>query len=252
MKPIYTTIPVKLIEYTLVNRKVNYLMLFVYFKYIASGHVKYNNDNIRAWATDIDMSERWTRDALKWMVKNKWITVNNKKGSYRIISYEQLCRKLKIDSTSAVKYEPDDFSGFKDFSSATVITYYLKLKNYTDKKKSQSVSSLIDTSKSWYFYSKGFCAMPISYLAKRLGVSNSTANNLKKCAVKSNFIEVRKHFRILLDGKGNKITIEHLPFIKEEYPIMAGRLRTNGKYISIVDADIMKSEIHTKRKRYKY
>jgi len=241
-----------LIKYALVNRKVNHLMLFIYFKHIASGHIKYNNDNIKAWSTDINMSERWTKDALKWMVRKKWITVNSKKETYRIISYNQLCKQLKIHSLSATIYEPHDFSGFKDFSCAVIITYYLKFKNFRDKKKNQSVSSLIDTSSSWYFYSKGFCAMPISYLAKCLGVSNSTANKYKKCAVKSNFLEVRRHFRTLLDGKGNKLTIEHLPFIKAARPDMAGRLRTNGKYINIVEADIMKSEIHTKRKRYKY
>lgn len=252
MKPIYTSIPIMLIKYALVNRKVNHLMLFIYFKHIASGHIKYNNDNIKAWATDIDMSERWVRDALKWMVKNKWITVNREKKSYRIISYKQLCKQLGITSISAIIYEPDDFSGFRNFCCAVVITHFLKLKNYMDKKKSQSVSSLIDTSSSWYFYSRGFCAMPISYLAKCLGVSKPTADNYKKCAIKSKLLEVRKHFRILIDGEGNKITTEHLPSLKAVYRNMAGRLRTNGRYVSIVEADIMKSEIFTKRKRYKY
>lgn len=252
MKPIYTTIPVMLIKYALINRKVNHLMLFIYLKYIASGHIKYNNDNIKAWATDINMSERWVKDALKWMVTNKWITVNRKKKSYRIISYKQLCKQLEITSISATIYQPDDFSGFKNFCCAVVITHFLKLKNYMDKKKNQSVSSLTDTSSNWYFYSKGFCAMPISYLAKCLGVSNAAADKYKKCAVKSNFLEVRKHFKTLTDSYGNKLTIEHLPSLKAVYPHLAGRFRINGKYVSIVEADIMKSEIFTKRKRYKY
>jgi hypothetical protein len=241
-----------LIKYALVNRKVNHLMLFIYFKHIASGHIKYSNDNIKTWANDINMSERWVRDALKWMVRNKWITVNQKKKSYRIISYKQLCKQLEITSISAIIYEQDDFSEFKNVCCAAVITHYLKFKKYMDKKKNQSVSSLTDTSSSWYFYSKGFCAMPISYLARCLGVSNSTANKFKKCAIKSNLIDVRKNFRKLFDGNGNMLTIEHLPYLKEACPNMAGRLRTNGKYLSIVEADIIKSEIFTKRKRYKY
>ena len=252
MKPIYTTIPVMLIKYALVNRKVNHLMLFVYFKYIASGHIKYDNDNVKAWATDINMSERWVKDALKWMVRNKWITVNSKKRSYRIISYKQLCEKLKINSMSATIYEPDDFSEFKEFCCAVVITYYIKLKNYMDKKKSQSVSSLTDTSSSWYFYSRGFCAMPITYLAKCLGVCNSTANKFKKCAINSRLIDVKKHFRPLYGSNGKRLGIEHLNYVKMTYPSKAGRIRTNGKYLSLVEADIMKSEIYTKRKRNKH
>lgn len=252
MKPIYTTIPVMLIKYALVNRKVNHLMLFVYFKYIASGHIKYNNDNIKVWATDINMSERWVKDALKWMLKNRWITVNSKRKSYRIISYKQLCEKLKINSTSATIYEPDDFSEFKEFCCAVVITYFIKLKNYMDKKKSQSVSSLTDTSSSWYFYSKGFCSMPISYLAKCIGVSNSTANNFKQYAINSGFIDVRKHFKPLYGSDGERLGIEHLTYAKKAYPSKSGRIRTNGKYLSLVEADIMKSEIYTKRKRNKH
>lgn len=252
MKPIYTSIPIMLIKHALVNRKVNHLMLFVYFKYIASGHVKYSNENIKAWSTDIGMSERWVKDAIKWMIGNKWITVNSKKGSYRIISYKQLCKKLKINSTAAIIYELDDFYGFKNFCCAAVITYFLKLKSYMDKKKNQSVSSLTDPNSSWYFYSKEFCAMPISYLAKCLGVSNSAACKYKKCAIQSNLIIARKHFRNLVDENGNKWTIEHLESYKTAHPNIAGRIRTNGKYITIVEADIMKSEMNTKRKRYKY
>ena len=92
--------------------------------------------------------------------------------------------------------------------------------------------------------------MPISYLAKYLGVSNSTANKFKKCAIKTGSIEVkRSHPIIFINGK--KLGIEHLQFYKSTFPKIAGRLRTDGKYLRIVEADIMKSEIITKRKRYK-
>lgn len=241
-----------LCSYALVNRKVNHLKLYIYFKQIASGHVKYSNDNIKAWANDINLSERWVRDALRWMIQNGWITVNTKRNSYRVVSYEQLCRKLDINSKSAAIYEQDDFSKFKEFCCAVVITYCLKYKVFSDKKNNQPVSSLTDPSMSWYFFSKGYYTLPINYLAKFLGVSSSTANNFKKCAISYNFINVKKHFRPLFGNDGLKLGIEHLHGFKKAFPSIAGRVRSNGSFLSIVDADFIKSEIYTKRKRYKY
>jgi hypothetical protein len=240
-----------LIQYALINRKVNHLMLWIYFKHIASGHLVYSSQNLKAWAVDINMSERWVKEAVKWLIKKGWVTVNTKKETYRVISYKQLCNKLKIRSTSAVIYEPDDFSEFKNYCCAVVITYYLKLKILTDK-KNQSVSNLDDSSMSWHFYSKGFHAMPTSYIAKCLDLSNSTANNYKKCAISTGKLQVKKHLRPIIDSLGKKLGKEHLNSYKATFPNMAGRVRTDGKYLKIVDSDLMKSEIKTKRKRYKH
>ncbi len=252
MRAIYTSIPTLLCKYALTNRKVNHLKLYVYFKQIASGHVKYSNDNIKSWANDINLSERWVKDALRWMIQNGWITVNTKRNSYRVVSYEQLCRKLEINSKSAAIYELEDFSKFKEFCCAVVITYCLKYKIFLDKKKNQSVSSLTDPSMSWYFYSKGYYALPINYLGKFLEVSSSTANNFKQLAIRCNFISVKKHFKPLLGSDGSKLGVEHLQSFKKTFPRIAGRVRSNGSFLSIVDADIIKSEVYTKRKRYKY
>ena len=95
MKATYTSIPVDLCQYALINNRVNHLKLFLYLKTTSSGHISMKNYNLySAWASDLELSERTIRNLFKWLIKNKWLTVNSKRVSYRIISYKQLNRKF--------------------------------------------------------------------------------------------------------------------------------------------------------------
>jgi hypothetical protein len=250
MKVIYTSIPVQLCEYALVNRKHNYLMLYIYLKHIGSGYVNHNNDCISTWASDLNKSERWIRDAIKWLIKKKWVTVNSKKQLLRIASYKQVLKRLNIDSVSAVIFEEEDFSNFKGFCCGATITYYLKRKRYNDRKK-WSASIMGDANMSHHFYQKGFYTMPLNYLAKCLGVSMSTANNFKKIAEQGKFLFVKSQIRILTDGNDNKITKDNYQVFKTCDEENAGRIRKGRKYLKIVEPDLIQSQITSRRKRLK-
>lgn len=246
MKPIYTTIPVELCQYALVQRKTNHLLLFIYLKYIASGHVKYDKYLYKAWAVDLCLSEKTIKNCIDWMIKEKWITVNNIKKSLRIIRYKQLFRKLNLKSKSAVRYEPDDFSGFTNFCCAVVVTIYLNKLRYMNKKQ-QSVLIMANTSKSCSNSSRGYYVLPISYLAKCLGVSNSTANNFKKRATEVGFLEVKKQLTTITDENNNKVTKDNLAIFQREDD-NPGRFRAGSKYLKKIEADLIKSHIKFKCK----
>ncbi len=250
MNSFYTTIPIALCEYAIKNRKVNHLKLFIYLKLISSGHLRYSKHIISAWATDIDMSERWTKDAIGWLISKGWITVNTKRKSYRIISYIQLCRKLQLNPRACVLFENDDMSNFRQFLSAAIITDCVKRKRFYHR-VSPSGSKLTDSSKNGFPYSKAYHPLPISYIAKSLGVTFSTANNIKKHALESGTVFKKKNIPFLLDGKGKKISIMHWEGVISNNPRIAGRLR-KGNFIRIVEADLIESYLPTKRKRYDY
>ncbi len=250
MKSFYTTIPIALCQYALKNRKANHLKLYTYFKLISSGHIKYSSHSISAWATDIGMSERWTKDAIQWLIKNGWITVNSKRKSYRIISYKQLCYKLELESRACALYENDDFSNFRQFLSAALITDCLKIIRIINR-KNRSGSRLTDSSMNGFNYSKTFHSLPISYIAKKLGITMSTANNIKRWALESRTVFKLSNTPYLLDGNGEKLGMEHWSGVIANNPMIAGRLR-KGKFIRIVEADLLKTYVLTKRKRYDY
>ena len=225
-------------------------MLFVYLKHISSGHLRFDTSLYKGWATDLNISERTVRNCITWLIKNKWITVNNKRKSLRIIQYSQLCRKLDLSRKLSCIYEPEDFSKFINFCCAVVITYYLNSKYWMDRKR-RSVFKMGNTSTNRNSYSNSFKTLPIRYLAKCLDVCNATANNYKKMAVEANFLTVKNQVNIITDVNGVKLSKELITVFKHEEKSVTGRLRLGKKYLKFVEADLIKSDIILKRKVYK-
>jgi len=251
MKYIYTTIPVELCTYALRNRKVNHMLLYVYLKHISSGHLRYDTSLYKIWAVDLDLSERTIRDCVKWLIRDKIITVNTKKSRIRVIGYKQLHKKLDFISFSAVRYEPDDFSGFYGFCCASVICYYLHRKKFSDKKR-RSESKMADSSKSRYSYPKGYYPFPIEYLAKCIDVSKSTANNYIRTAEAAGYITIKSQTSYLLDEKGNTIPANLMTTFKQNDKEYAKRLRVKKGQLVVIESNLILCHFSTLRKRFKY
>ncbi|MFK7107995.1 hypothetical protein [Flavobacterium oreochromis] len=249
MKPIYTTIPIELCLFALKNRKVNEVKLHIYLKHISSGHIKMNYNMYDVWAVDLELSPRTIRKCFEWLIKNKWITVNSKTNSYRLISYSQINRKQGFKSRKSVIFE-SDFKLFQNFCCAAMVTYYIRRKNFTDRKK-RSVPIMVGTSMNRNSCLKRFTQMPVAYLANCFSVSNKTAFSYKQKAKETGFIEVKKQQSYLNDDNGNKISSDKLIVFKKVTPEKAGRLRTKNGKIVIVESDMIKSTLIMKSKRLK-
>lgn len=251
MKTIYTTIPVQLCQYALLNGMTNHLKLYVYFKHIASGHLERKSSLYERWGVDVELSEKTVRKIINELIQKKWITVNSKRNSLRIISYAQLCRKLDIKSKMCVIYEPEEFSGFREFCCAAVYTYQANVKSWRGKNR-LSVSKMVGTSKNSNLHLKGYKTLPIRYFAKSVGVSISTANSFKQAAVKAGYIEVKRRVVNITDSNGKKIDRDMLSVIAIANEDLAPRLRIGKKYLKNVEADLIKSLLIIKKKRFKY
>jgi hypothetical protein len=211
--------------------------------------VQYSNDNIKVWATDLNKSSKWIKSALDWMISKGWITVNSKRKSYRIISYNQLHRKLRLTTMSGVVFEEDDFSNFKVFCNAALIDYVIRVKKYSDKKNKRSVSSMGGTSMNHNIsFPRGFYPMPISYLAAYLNISTTTAFNMKKSAREHNYISVKYQAEKLEFIKSKSDLLNYLKSYPDNKPYIRKRGRNEYVYIS---ADLIKSDLFIKRKRLK-
>jgi hypothetical protein len=252
MRSVYTTIPVALCEYAVVNRKVNYLKLYVYLKHISSGHIRFHSCLYEVWATDLKISAKTVKKYIDWLIVNKWITVNSKRGSYRIISYKQLCKKLKLKNRKAVKYDENNFIKFRGFCCGAVITYYMRKKNFSDRKRKWPEPQMDGFSMSHSRDPKGFYNLPIRYLCKCLGVSVSTANKYKQAAVEAGYLIIKRNIKALCDDKGKKISKENFSCVVAFENEIAGQLRQGKKHLKIVQADFIHSGIQLKAKRRKY
>jgi hypothetical protein len=211
--------------------------------------VQYSNDNIKVWATDLNKSYKWVKTAVDWMISKGWITVNSKRKSYRIISYNQLHRKLRLTTMSGVVFEEEDFSNFKEFCDAALIDYVIRVKKYSDKKNKRSGSTMGDSSMNHNIsFSRGYYPMPISYLAAYLSISTTTAFNMKEGARKLNYISIKYQADRLECIKSKSDLLNYLKSYPDHKPFI--RKRGKNKYVYIC-ADLIKSDLFIKRKRLK-
>jgi hypothetical protein len=252
MKSVYTTIPAVLCEYAVVNRKISHLKLYVYLKHISSGHIRFESRLYAVWATDLQVSTRTVTNGIEWLKKNKWITVNNKSCSLRIIGYGQLCRKLKLNNSKAVKYDEDDFSKFRGFCCGAIITYYMRRKIFSDRKSKWPGPQMDGSSTSHSRGPKGYYNLPVRYLSKCLGVSAATANKYKLAAIEAGYIIIKRNIKALCDNSGKKITKENFVCFAAYDSSLCGRLRQGKKYLKAIQADFIHSGIQMKSKRNKH
>ena len=112
MKGTYTTIPIGLIQYALVRRKLNHLKIYTFLKCISSGHLSVKANSYKIWAQEIGISEKTLKTCLDWMLKNRWLSFNSKTQSLRVVSYKQLKRKYKTRFHTALKFDRPDFKDF--------------------------------------------------------------------------------------------------------------------------------------------
>lgn len=248
-KPIYATVPIDLVKWVIKHGNINYFRLYIYLKYNSNGRISYTNEQIDYWAMDLGKSNKWVRNAVKWLEKKKWISVNSIKGLIHIKSYHRLMIKLKLTSKRAFRYDTDYFYDFEAYCYAAVICQIINSKKYSDKHKRSAYN--MRYAKSNRFYPRGFYPVSLAYIAASLGVSIATARRYKKKAQMACLITVKRQIVPVEDWQGNYVSVERYNEIKALDPETAKRLRKGEKYLKIVEADIIKPEILLKKKHLK-
>jgi hypothetical protein len=183
-------VPVSLLIYSLQYKKISPLKLFLYLKQISSGHFHLCKESIEQVCTGLKWKSTKTfSNNIHWLVKHRWITVNNKTQSYRTISYRQLQKLLKLKIRTGVIMEREDFTYFRPFIYASVITWSMKRKKRTDKKSERKEGR---SSKS--FHPPKPYTLPNRYLAKILQLDSSTISRYKSHAAEAGYLIIHKRY----------------------------------------------------------
>ncbi|OFX59419.1 MAG: hypothetical protein A2046_07145 [Bacteroidetes bacterium GWA2_30_7] len=189
----YINIPVELCRYTLTNHKVSQVRLFIYLKTICSGQFKLSDDKIKSICNNLNYKTPKTfKVHFNWLLKQEWITINGKSGYYKIKGFIPLANKLKLKSVRGAIFEPLDFTAFKPFIIAAVITYYM---NY--RSRNERLSECLTGRPKKYRLSPAFFSLPHLYLAKILNISKSLAATYRNLAINAGFIKVKRRLNKL-------------------------------------------------------
>lgn len=242
----YTNIPALLCEYALINRKVNQLKLFIYLKINCSGEIEYNESSYSTWAKEICVNSKTVKTSLKWLIKNKWVTVNSKKKTLRIISYKNLSKKLNIDFNTGYLFEPESYKYFKAMCCGIVITFYLNRKRYFNRRSGNIKGFAMSKNRK---KNNKFYPMPNGYLAECLGLSIATAYRYKDEAEKQGFIKTKSNLSFIENNIGERITADnYFALILENQKNSSGKIRKGVKYLKEVEPDLIHSNITLKKK----
>lgn len=244
----FTNIPVSLIQYALVNRKINHLKLYIHLKLKDNGYVVYNNHSCKIWAEEIGIHEKTVKSSLDWLIAKKWVTGNKKRCVLRIISYRNLSLKLDLSLKTGYLFEPENYKNFKALCCAVVICYYLCKKRYFNRRSGNIKGFPITNSQK----SNGFYPMANGYLANCLNVSISTACRYKQEAEETGYIKTKRNLSFLEDRSGNRAKSECFEVAKYVNNLegLPNRIRKGKKYLKQVEADLIHSYIKCKKKQY--
>ncbi len=244
----YTNIPISLCEFALTNRKLNQTRIFILLKLESDGYVENYEKFEEDIANKLNLNIKTIRNSIKWLIDQKWITVNSKQNKYHIISYERLSKKINSEFKSGFSFEFDYLDNFKVLCIAIVITYYLNKKRFFNGRSGNKRGFPTMNRK----LKKGFYPMANGYLAKCLGVSIATACRYKQLADKHGYIEVIPQIIYITEESGKPISSEHYDVFKlidDKYD-RPNSLRKGKKYLKRVYSDAIKSNIQTKRKAF--
>jgi len=190
-------IPVQLIKYSLENKYNPTIRVYLFLKWETSGHFLLTPELIQTALDKLSIKSKKTLiKHIDLLLEWKWITVNSKRNSYRIISYKQLAKKLNFRAHTGAIFYPVDFTKLYDFMYGALITYMVKNRQ---RLKRQSQSKKAGCSMNCQESLSDYPNLPCRYLAKSIGVSQSTASTYKQKAAKHNYISTEKMFEPIYD-----------------------------------------------------
>lgn len=187
------TVPVAILIYALQNKVVSQVKLYLFLKYSTGGHFHFSKENVKIITDSIGWKTSKTFGAnISWLIQHKWVTVNNKRHSLRIVGYEQILRMLHLNQHSAAEMLPDDFNYFRPYIYAAVITWAMGYKWGTERK-----STLKKGSGSKSFRPPVTYSMPLRYLAAILHVDYTTISKYKTRAKQAGYLYVNKQYSVV-------------------------------------------------------
>jgi hypothetical protein len=237
-------IPITLINHVLTNKIVNQFRLYIYLKSVCSGHFKVDGDFISKTCTFLEIkTDRTFFKNLKWLIKNKWITVNSKTGNHRIISFDRLCKKLELKGNTGVVFTNDNFIDFRPFIYAASILAKVRNRNWIIRqpvrmeggtRKSMSTMEILrDTD-----------TMPVRLMGKAMDLGFSTISRYKNAASDAGLISLHPNY------ESTNLPSSMLNAIKDANPEESSRyLVQNGKIWMRNSDKICNHEIKLKKRR---
>ncbi len=198
----FRNIPLSVCYYAFQKNKINELQLFCWLKTQCSGHFKLNNQLIFAGIKALNTTRPTFEKRLNWLLKNRWIGLNNNTGSYHINSFKVIHRRTGSDLHKGIVWEKYDFKNFREFVYAGILLHLAKTKWYYERKKRKEQGRIVvdagmNKRRSSTCVNRPSFPLPLEYAAKKLNKNKTLIARMKNAAVCAGFIYVKNMFNPL-------------------------------------------------------
>ncbi len=238
----YLNIPIDLIKYAIMHKSINQLKLFIGLKDLTSGQFILNKHSIEQFSNRIEVTPKTLKKHIGWLLNKKWITLNSKTGSYRVISFDQLSRKLKHVSKTGALFFTSYYKDFRGFVYAAFITYWMKYLYRNNNKNWDKSKPMRNKGRTKKSLAPDFYYLPHSYLAKVLHSTKDTAVKYRHTAIKSGFLTVKKSYSKI------NLNIEQIDLFKSSIN-EPDKIVRRGSKIYKQEADLLCSSIILRTKK---
>ncbi len=237
----YFSIPVELCEYVIRNNFYRPMQLYIYLKSRCSGKIQLTKEELCNAGEAIGLtSERGVKNNLRQLVKKNWVGYSSRSGYYFVRGFDKIREMYHLPSRTSAEFKVEDIRQFKGFAVAAKIGYLInrqKRKRRATELKKGSSNHIARQSLSYY---------PVANkaLGNVLGISLSTAYQLKQMAVVAGYIDIRKTWT------KTHLTEHHAGPIKKGLPEIAHRVRVRNNQVFLQGADMVFCKlVFTRRKK---
>ncbi|TKG91450.1 hypothetical protein EYV94_20690 [Puteibacter caeruleilacunae] len=197
-------VPVSILIYSLRNRKVNQVKLYLVMKYWASGNIRLTDEVVDDICSTLDWCTKTFKTHLKWLLHKKWVSYNNKTKSLHIKGYKRIAKKWHCEENKGIICSDNDLINFRPFAYAGVISW-VRLRKYYKDRGSKRLNGGFNLNS----HLENLYDVPNRYLAKILKLHYSTISKYRTEADDTGYIEVKHNFR------KRRFTSDHLPMMKK-------------------------------------
>lgn len=186
-------IPVDLCKYVIRHNLYSAFQLYMLLKSECNGTIRIaNSDMVRYAKLLCFKSHKTIKNNLVKLLKLNWVGYHQESELYFVRGFQKIMFLHDLSSTARVEFDFENIEHVKAFIAATAISY---LVNYQRGKKWAAELKKGGSRHTAHFSSKGYYPVANLALAKILGISLSTAFQLKKLAAKNGFIKIKKSYR---------------------------------------------------------
>ncbi|TKG88121.1 hypothetical protein EYV94_27540 [Puteibacter caeruleilacunae] len=231
-------VPIGILLYSLHQKKVNQVRVYLYLKYMASGNIKLTDQVTENVCSQLGCCKKTFKTHLKWLLHKKWVSFNSNTRSLHIKGYKRIAKQWHYEKNQGVGCYIEQLINFRPFCYGATISWARLQKHCKDR-----VSKRFKGHFSKNTHRECMYDLPNRYLAKILNLDYTTVSKYRTIATIHGYIDVKHNYwRTNIPG-------DCLESMKGRMPDIAGRFFALKGFIVEQLPSTIDSPMSIKRKR---